>query len=31
MLDQYGATVTAVASAIEALTALSQSQPIFAH
>ncbi|MBD2562415.1 MULTISPECIES: AAA family ATPase [Nostoc] len=27
MLEQYGATVTAVASAIEALTALSQSQP----
>ncbi len=27
MLEQYGATVTTVASAIEALTALSQSQP----
>ncbi|MCC5614143.1 AAA family ATPase [Nostoc sp. CHAB 5836] len=27
MLEQYGATVTVVASAIEALTALSQSQP----
>ncbi|MBD2525872.1 AAA family ATPase [Nostoc sp. FACHB-133] len=27
MLEQYGATVTAVASAIAALTALSQSQP----
>ncbi|MEA5623715.1 AAA family ATPase [Nostoc sp. UHCC 0251] len=27
MLEQYGASVTAVASAIEALTALSQSQP----
>ncbi|MFW9262951.1 AAA family ATPase [Nostoc sp. CALU 546] len=27
MLEQYGATVTIVASAIEALTALSQSQP----
>ncbi|MHC5614409.1 MAG: AAA family ATPase [Nostoc sp.] len=27
MLKQYGATVTVVASAIEALTALSQSQP----
>ena len=27
MLEHYGATVTAVASAIEALTALSQSQP----
>ena len=27
MLEQYGATVTAVASAIEALSAVSQSQP----
>ncbi|MFE1745421.1 response regulator [Coleofasciculus sp. H7-2] len=27
MLEQYGATVTSVASAVEALTTLSQSKP----